>query len=79
MEVERPKGKLIGFKTIDEGWTLIKLDDGNYLRIKPVVTKILKTNKTEPDGTPIYWIRSTTVVAVLTVDEVQKLYRDDLR
>lgn len=67
-------GKVIGFKTLDEGWTLIKLDDGNYLRLRTVPVKILKQNEPNPDGSPAYFIQTGPIaVAVLTAKEVNEM------
>ena len=72
------QGKLIGFKAIDEPWTLIRLDDGNYLRIKLVPTKVLKLETPNPDGTPNYALQSGNVMTVLTASEVQKMYPSEV-
>jgi hypothetical protein len=68
-----PPGKLVGFKAIDEPWTLIRLDDGNYLRIKLVPTKVLKLEMPNPDGTPAYLLQSGNVMTLLTASELQKM------
>jgi hypothetical protein len=74
----KPKGVLIDFKAIDEAWSLYRLEDGNYIRVKTIMVKCTKADQPNPDGSPGYFIQGQNVVVLLTADEVQKLYKHKL-
>jgi len=78
---KQPKavGQIVGFKEIESGWTLLHLDDGNYLRVKTVVTKVKRQSIIMPDGNPAYWFQTSQAAAVLTAEEVQTLYKEKLK
>jgi len=58
------EGKPIDFLTRKEDFNEYQLADGKILRIKMVVTRIVKLEgETAPDGTPVYVIQSQNVVA----------------
>jgi hypothetical protein len=58
------EGKAIDFLTRKEDFNEYQLTDGKTLRIKMVVTRIIRLEgETAPDGSPIYLIQSQNVVA----------------
>jgi len=59
-----PTGKTVPFEATKEEWNEYLLDDGTRLRVKLVVTKILRTNQIDPEGNPVYVITSQNVVGV---------------
>ena len=54
----------MNFEAVKEEWNEYLLDDGTRLRVKLVVTKILRTNQIDPEGNPVYVITSQNVVGV---------------
>ena len=58
------EGKPVDFLTRKEDFNEYQLDDGKILRIKMVVTRIIRLEgETAPDGNPVYLIQSQNVVA----------------
>jgi hypothetical protein len=58
------EGESIDFLTRKEDFNEYQLADGKILRIKMVVTRIVKLEEERaPDGNPIYLIQSQNVVA----------------
>ncbi len=52
------------FLTRKEDFNEYQLEDGKVLRIKMVVTRIIRLEgETAPDGSPVYLIQSQNVVA----------------
>lgn len=55
----------VGMKHLEEKYTEILLEDGNLIKIKPVIHEVLKhTALTDADGNPIYVVKSVNVVFV---------------
>lgn len=40
-----------------ENWSEYKLEDGFTMKVKPLITKIVKTDEKKSDGSPIYNIK----------------------
>ena len=58
------EGNSVDFLTRKEDFNEYQLTDGKVLRIKMVVTRIIKLEEEKtPDGHPIYLIQSQNVVA----------------
>ncbi len=58
------EGKSVEFLTRKEDFNEYQLTDGKILKIKMVVTRIIKLEEEKaPDGNPIYLIQSQNVVA----------------
>ncbi|MFQ5777998.1 MAG: hypothetical protein ACE5IP_08320 [Terriglobia bacterium] len=53
------------FQTGKETWNEYQVEDGFTVRIKLVVSSILKTNERDPQGNPVYIVQSTNIVKVL--------------
>jgi hypothetical protein len=53
------------FKTGREEWNEYQVEDGFTVRIKLVVSSILKTGERDPQGNPVYIVQSTNIVKVL--------------
>ncbi len=53
------------FKTGCEEWNEYQVEDGFTVRIKLVVSSILKTGERDPQGNPVYIVQSTNIVKVL--------------
>jgi len=58
------EGKSVDFLTRKEDFNEYQLTDGKILKIKYVVTRIIRIEgETTPDGSPIYLIQNQNVVA----------------
>jgi len=67
------KGDPVGFEPLKEPWSEYFLDDGKVLRIKLVLTKVVKRpEQLSPDGNPVYAVATSTVVQVFRSDELPK-------
>ena len=53
------------FQTGKEDWNEYQVEDGFTVRIKLVVSSILKTQERDPQGNPVYIVQSTNIVKVL--------------
>lgn len=67
-----PKGRLVGFKPMEEGFSYYALDDGTVIGVKPSVVKVYRLQNPDgslassPDGTPAYFYQTQNVTQVLT-------------
>lgn len=56
-----------------EHWNEYLIDDGSVVRIKLVVTEVLRIEgEHDPAGNPAYIVQSTNVVAVNAPDELKR-------
>jgi hypothetical protein len=80
----QPKGKLVGFKPLQERFSYYALNDGTVLGMKPVVVKVYRLEGPDgrpafsPDGTPAYFIASQNILQVLTPDEYESVKDSDI-
>jgi hypothetical protein len=78
-----PRGKLVNFKPLREGWSDYSLADGTILRIRVVVTKVTRMENPDgspaftPTGEPAYFVQSQNVFQVLTPAEYKALMSDE--
>lgn len=61
------EGAELDFKEEQEFWNTYKISDGSTLKVKLVLNGVRRLKKHDPDGQPIYIIRSQNVVRVLDV------------
>ena len=63
----------MGFQTGGEHWNEYLVQDGSVIRLKPVVTEILRIDgEYDPEGNPVYVVKSASVVPVLASDKARK-------
>lgn len=60
------------FTTGREDWNEYMVEDGYKVRIKLVVSSILKTGERDPQGNPVYIVQSTNIVKVLAPEVFAK-------
>lgn len=61
------------FQTGAEHWNEYVLNDGSVVRLKSVVTEILKLDgKKDAEGNPIYVLKSTNIVSVSPSDRAKE-------
>jgi len=67
------EGIVMPFQPGGEHWNEYFLDDGSVLRLKVVVTEVLRIDgEYDAQGNPAYVAQSTNVVAVSAPDELRK-------
>jgi hypothetical protein len=80
----QPKGKLVGFKPLQERFSYYALDDGTILGIKPAVVKVYRLQNPDgspafsPDGTPAYFYQTQNITQILTHEEYKSIQNDDM-
>lgn len=63
----------VGYRAVSENWNEYFADDGSVIRIKVVVTEVLRVDDRYDDqGDPVYVVKSANVTAVSAADEVRK-------
>jgi hypothetical protein len=63
----------VGFRAAGENWNEYLADDGSVIRVKLVVTEILRVDdQYDQDGNPAYLVRSTNVTSVSAPDDLRK-------
>jgi len=56
-----------------EVWNHYLIDDGSVIKIKLVLTKVLRLEgKFDDEGNPVYLVRSTNVVSVKSPDNLRR-------
>jgi hypothetical protein len=74
-----PKGKLVGFKPLQEGFSYYALDDGTVLGVKPAIVKVYRLEGPDgrpafsPDGTPAYFFTTQNITQVLSPEEYKSI------
>ena len=56
------EGDDLAFNTILESWNEYKLEDGTEIRLKLVVKRVVRTQRRNPNGEPIYVVQSQNVM-----------------
>ena len=57
-------GDDLDFEPLKETWNEYRCEDGAFIKLKTVVSKIVRLDAPGPQGEPVYQIMSTSVVAV---------------
>lgn len=58
------EGEEVEFKPIEEPWCVYQLADGFQIRMKLIVTQVIKTKNVDAEGNPQYLVKSTNALAV---------------
>ncbi|MCK4478663.1 hypothetical protein KAU88_09100 [Candidatus Bathyarchaeota archaeon] len=61
------EGTEVDFTDEQEYWNTYKLSDGTTLKVKLVLNGVKRLKKCNPDGMPIYLIRSQNIVRTIDV------------
>jgi len=66
-------GLEVRFKSNREEWNEYTLEDGSLLRMKAVVSEIIRLHgEYDPEGNPIYIIKSANMLFVKSPDNLKK-------
>lgn len=71
LQGKETQGEVLRFKA-EEGWNLYDVEDGTQIKLKTVVSDIIRLETRKANGEPIYYIKSTNVV---TSDVPEQLRR----
>jgi hypothetical protein len=60
--------EFLNFETVKESdWIDCKLEDGNHIAVKTVITKVIKAPAKDPiTGDPVYYVLTSNVVRVVS-------------
>lgn len=58
------EGEELDFEPLKEQWNEYRCSDGSYVKLKLVVSKIVKLDQRNDSGEPIYRVASANVLAV---------------
>ena len=81
----QPKGKVVGFKPLEETFCYYALDDGTVLGVKPAVVKVYRLQNQDgspafaPDGSPAYFYQTQNITQILTPDEYKEMGSHGIR
>lgn len=65
-------GESVEITDSKEFWNEYQLSDGSRVRVKPVVSTVLRTDEFDPVGNPLYQVSCATVVFVEASDTVKR-------
>lgn len=66
------EGEQLEFEGEKESWNKYTTEDGSIIKLKVVVSKIIRTNLYNPNGDPIYVVNSTNLVDADVPDKLKK-------
>lgn len=67
------EAEVLGFRSTGEHWNEYLVDDGTVLRMKLVVTEVLRVqDQHDQAGNPVYLVQSTNVLAVDAPEELRQ-------
>jgi hypothetical protein len=63
----------LSFQTGGEHWNEYLVDDGSVIKLKTVTSQVFRIEgEHDPDGNPIYLVKSTNLVAVSAPDKLRR-------
>lgn len=65
-------GEEIEFETEREGWNAYILHDGSKIKLKAVVSQIVRLDAWKPDGEPVYLVNASNVVTADVPENLKK-------
>lgn len=67
------EGTVLPFQTGGENWNEYLVEDGSVIRLKLVVTEIVRVDGMyDQEGNPVYMVQSTNVLAVSSPDNLKQ-------
>lgn len=71
------EGSLIPVEESVERWTIINLEDGTVIRMKPVVTDVVRLlGEFDHDGQPVYVVKTANVMSVQVPNQLLRSPED---
>ena len=71
MKVE---GERVDFEPLQEPWAKYQLPDGTTIRLKIVVSDIIRSSQKNAAGEPIFVVKSSNVLAVDLADTPEEIH-----
>ena len=63
----------VNFKDVREEWNIYRLEDGSEVKLKSVMTEIMRLqDEYDQEGNPIYIFKSTNIVNVKSPDNLKR-------
>lgn len=63
----------LGFRSMGENWNEYLIDDGSVIRLKLVVTEVVRVDgQFDPEGNPVYLVKSANVSAISAPEELRR-------
>jgi len=62
----------VGFKSLKEEWNEYQADDGTLIRLKVVVSEIIRLDDYDQDSKPIYVVKSSNVLSSSVPEHLKK-------
>jgi hypothetical protein len=77
VELPPPFGRVeateVGFRSSGENWNEYLADDGTVIRVKLVVTEVLRVDgQYDSSGNPLYVVQSTNVTSISAPENLRK-------
>ncbi len=66
------EGEIVDFETVREEYNVYKVGDGSTIKMKTVVTNIIRTSEFNPQGEPLYLINSQNIVVADVPDHLMR-------
>lgn len=67
------EGTVVDINSSQENWNQYLLSDGCVLRLKAVATEIIRADEEyDPEGNPLYLVKSTNIIAVSGTEELKR-------
>lgn len=68
------EGDRVPFVPVEEPWTKHKLSDGTIIRMKLVVSDVIRLHANHPSGEPHYVVKSSNILAVDTPENLGEVH-----
>ncbi|HKZ42706.1 MAG TPA: hypothetical protein VJ044_17215 [Candidatus Hodarchaeales archaeon] len=66
-------GERISVQDSRENWSQYLLEDGSTLKMKIVVTEVLRIDgQYDAEGNPVYFVKSANIISVIAPEELMK-------
>lgn len=65
-------GEEVEFETERENWNTYILHDGTKLKIKSVVSQVIRLEAYKPDGEPLYFVNSSNIAVADVPENLKK-------
>jgi hypothetical protein len=61
---------------LPEGWIKLKLSDGTVLKVKPEITAVVRLDKYDQFGNPVYAVSTASILRLVHVpDKLRKSFK----
>ncbi|MGH7034216.1 MAG: hypothetical protein ACREFL_10840 [Stellaceae bacterium] len=66
------EGMEVPIDSSNEKWSEVTLEDGTTIRVKAVVSSCIRLQEYDDDGNPLYVVKSTPAVSIVSVNDILK-------